>query len=747
MPTQAPPPPELTPAPPPPFEESYHHPVETFEWYTGPWGECSAQCDGGAQKRGLLCLATHKGTPVSASKCGAESPAITQACNVQSCPQAYWQPDAAWSLCSAKCDGGEQARGAQCMVDGAAADPAACAALEPPVLAKACNTAPCIVHAWSIGDWGECSAECGGGTATRDVQCMTSDGKTAPIAECEAALGEAPATASTCNSQACDFCKDQTCSGNGQCSNGACQCTGGYGGTFCDAPPSCSGTIDAAGSCCTSGTLDNNGMCCDGSLDSLGMCCSAPVDACGVCGGPALSIDVSGQCCSTLLDESGLCCSSGFLDECGICDGDGSSCATSVSLQFSAPDDATEDLTALYTPLQEYLADAMGISSERIQITQVVLSAAKKRALLALKAMADFLVLPPKAPATEPSADAAEPAAEPGPAVIDMADIVEKLAASETSGLGIQVEEVLSVAKTGVCGNGVCEVGERCDSADSENCCKADCPFLLQACPTDAFGNECGGHGKCLRASGTCECFTGHAGRACGECGQAAAPQGGFELYIRKDGQCVPERVVDEMKQVTKEPAGEELEKEEPTKEPTTETPASFIQTAPDEEAVEQVIPGTVKPALRPAGEGEEEAEGPPMMIIVGGGSGGAMLLGLVVYLVFRKPRSPVPQGRKKQASERDVERGETGDLAESYGGAASGIACAGCDSPYGNVSEVTTVEIASFCPDDEGSVTGKTYEDPLSDVPRDSEADEMASPSAGAPAADMVFESVEFDV
>ena len=41
---------------------------------------------------------------------------------------------------------------------------------------------------------------------------------------------------------------------------------------------------------------------------------------------------LQGTCCSTQLDASGLCCLSGYVDECGVCDGDGSSCAFDIYL-------------------------------------------------------------------------------------------------------------------------------------------------------------------------------------------------------------------------------------------------------------------------------------------------------------------------------------------------------------------------------------------------------------------------------
>ena len=44
------------------------------------------------------------------------------------------------------------------------------------------------------------------------------------------------------------------------------------------------------------------------------------------------------RCCnSTVLDGGGFCCLSGLLDECGVCDGDGSSCQLHVVLTAQVP--------------------------------------------------------------------------------------------------------------------------------------------------------------------------------------------------------------------------------------------------------------------------------------------------------------------------------------------------------------------------------------------------------------------------
>jgi len=46
---------------------------------------------------------------------------------------------------------------------------------------------------------------------------------------------------------------------------------------------------------------------------------------------------VQGVCCASVLDAAGLCCPSGGVDECGVCDGDGTSCSLHLRLMLQVP--------------------------------------------------------------------------------------------------------------------------------------------------------------------------------------------------------------------------------------------------------------------------------------------------------------------------------------------------------------------------------------------------------------------------
>ncbi len=95
---------------------------------------------------------------------------------------------------------------------------------EPPVSAT---------HGWVVGAYGVCSATCGGGTQSRSVLCVDTDGNVVADSNCTTTK---PATSQSCNTQACvstdcgtGFAKDQ----NGVCrAVSAITTAGGNSGSF-----------------------------------------------------------------------------------------------------------------------------------------------------------------------------------------------------------------------------------------------------------------------------------------------------------------------------------------------------------------------------------------------------------------------------------------------------------------------------------------------------------------------------------
>ncbi|EKX35127.1 hypothetical protein GUITHDRAFT_155568 [Guillardia theta CCMP2712] len=78
-----------------------------------------------------------------------------------------------------------------------------------------------------------------------------------------------------------------------------------------------------------------------------------------------------------------------------------------------------------------------------------------------------------------------------------------------------------TVERSGVCGNGVCEVGEVCGL--NEGCCIADCQTTSLSCPIASLDRVCNSRGKCLSGSGACDCFLGYEGVACESCSEGFA--------------------------------------------------------------------------------------------------------------------------------------------------------------------------------------------------------------------------------
>lgn len=549
---------------------------DKYEWFFGEWGTCSEPCGEGEQERDVFCRTTTSQSWVPDSFCENQvdpvlaTPEVVRACDLGSCDVPFFLVGT-WSACNIQCGGGTSFRSVRCFFN---AETEALTnqefeecviateeiGLEYPAAFKSCNTAPCFSYGYLSGPWTECTQTCGGGWRDRTLECArTGSGSRVivDVSECNAQLGEhlrVPKVREPCNTEQCDagFCTvTDPCTQRGECvdtgdGGGYCECDEGYSGLRCQTTEGCpEGSVpDVDGECCLSGLLDlAHQLCCmpEGDapavLDSRGECCpSGHIDACGECDGSSITTDALGNCCPGPLDAGGLCCHSGNVDICGVCDGT-NSCPTVARLGSQLTGmtiDEAYDL-GVVDEFMEAVRAALGLDSTfsvhvrlddaegegsgdgegtvrrledavysilRVAPTDV---AERDRRLQAVLGASLQVTVQPVAGATS---------AKPGLERRMMGLTAVTTEALEPTGLE-------SVGREPVCGNGVCERGERCTTLDDPDCCSKDCAYQLLPCPTaEGMSESCSGRGVCVSATGECDCFEGkgYGGIDCNSC-------------------------------------------------------------------------------------------------------------------------------------------------------------------------------------------------------------------------------------
>ncbi|NXF42513.1 PPN protein, partial [Oceanites oceanicus] len=169
----------------------YYLPVQGqasgYSWSYGSWSECSSECGGGFQSRLVFCTIDNEIYPDYMCR-NKPQPDNNRTCGRQTCPQTKRWKTGEWGSCSATCGGGTQTRSVYCVAfDGQSSqgvvNNAECMAFaQQPRSSQPCNMRQCA--SWSTGPWSECSASCGEGVQTRTVTCRTQQGAQAQDFAC-----------------------------------------------------------------------------------------------------------------------------------------------------------------------------------------------------------------------------------------------------------------------------------------------------------------------------------------------------------------------------------------------------------------------------------------------------------------------------------------------------------------------------------------------------------------------------------
>ena len=142
-------------------------PCPTFSYTTGEYGACSKSCGPGYKTRSVYCTRNvgGKAVMVADTNCQGDRPESSTTCNEKDCTDPYYETGR-WTKCSKTCGGGTTTRNVQCVVPNPI-DPAtdsetkSCSGTTPQI-SRACNTSPCTFYVWDVQDWGQCNATCGG---------------------------------------------------------------------------------------------------------------------------------------------------------------------------------------------------------------------------------------------------------------------------------------------------------------------------------------------------------------------------------------------------------------------------------------------------------------------------------------------------------------------------------------------------------------------------------------------------------
>ncbi|XP_053497011.1 A disintegrin and metalloproteinase with thrombospondin motifs 20 [Ictalurus furcatus] len=152
-----------------PGHSSWNVPSADHQWRTGPWGSCSSTCEGGFQRRVVVCQDSEgRGTNYCDERV---KPSESKSCDSGPCP--LWNYGI-WGECSLSCGGGQRTRLVVCQRrNGQRLNEHNCDMLDKPPDVERCNMQPCPGSAsWHRRPWKPCSVTCGKGTIQRELVCV-----------------------------------------------------------------------------------------------------------------------------------------------------------------------------------------------------------------------------------------------------------------------------------------------------------------------------------------------------------------------------------------------------------------------------------------------------------------------------------------------------------------------------------------------------------------------------------------------
>ncbi|XP_033749798.1 ADAMTS-like protein 4 [Pecten maximus] len=175
-------------------------------WFFSKWShECSRSCNGGVQTRSVHC-ATIRGYKALDVNCDFDSrPRDQQQCqnsrSIRHCGYDWFAGP--WSQCSTSCGEGVKSRHVLCLAVGTNQNSRAvshdlCDNSTKPVSQEPCHKSSCGAQ-WHMSEWTQCPVTCGEGQVTRTVMCL--DENKQPSNSCD--QSDRPPSRDTCNQREC----------------------------------------------------------------------------------------------------------------------------------------------------------------------------------------------------------------------------------------------------------------------------------------------------------------------------------------------------------------------------------------------------------------------------------------------------------------------------------------------------------------------------------------------------------------